>query len=248
MHAFKTTSLVALFALAGSATGQTDADEQVQAVIEEYDTAYKAFYKAYRAADSDEARSAIVENELPSTEDYATQLWELTDQYEGSEAALDAMVWIAQSAGTDENTTRIIDVSVAFHMDSDKLGTILARARLSEKSLPNVEAILEESASESTRAQACFALGSFWKGRADSDESVLPKALAYFERVGAEFAEVKSYNTTMGQRAEGELFEMKSLVIGMVAPEITAEDLDGVSFNLSDYRGKVVVLDFWGDW
>ena len=23
---------------------------------------------------------------------------------------------------------------------------------------------------------------------------------------------------------------------------------DGVKFKLSDYRGKVVVLDFWGDW
>jgi hypothetical protein len=32
------------------------------------------------------------------------------------------------------------------------------------------------------------------------------------------------------------------------APEIAGEDLDGVPFRLSDYRGKVVVLDFWGDW
>jgi cytochrome oxidase Cu insertion factor (SCO1/SenC/PrrC family) len=36
--------------------------------------------------------------------------------------------------------------------------------------------------------------------------------------------------------------------VGNRAPEITGEDIDGVSFKLSDYRGKVVVLDFWGDW
>jgi len=36
--------------------------------------------------------------------------------------------------------------------------------------------------------------------------------------------------------------------VGSLAPEISAADLDGVSFKLSDYRGKVVMLDFWGDW
>lgn len=36
--------------------------------------------------------------------------------------------------------------------------------------------------------------------------------------------------------------------IGQPAPEISGVDLDGVPFRLSDYRGKVVVLDFWGHW
>ncbi|HZN38921.1 MAG TPA: hypothetical protein VFD82_08965 [Planctomycetota bacterium] len=36
--------------------------------------------------------------------------------------------------------------------------------------------------------------------------------------------------------------------IGLVAPEISGVDLDGVAFELSDYKGKVVFLDFWGDW
>jgi hypothetical protein len=35
---------------------------------------------------------------------------------------------------------------------------------------------------------------------------------------------------------------------GNVAPDIEGTDLDGVAFKLSDYRGKVVFLDFWGDW
>jgi cytochrome oxidase Cu insertion factor (SCO1/SenC/PrrC family) len=32
---------------------------------------------------------------------------------------------------------------------------------------------------------------------------------------------------------------------GKRAPEITGEDADGTVFKLSDYRGKVVLLDFW---
>ena len=36
--------------------------------------------------------------------------------------------------------------------------------------------------------------------------------------------------------------------IGKTAPEIVGKDLDGVEFKLSDYRGKVILLAFSGDW
>ncbi len=36
--------------------------------------------------------------------------------------------------------------------------------------------------------------------------------------------------------------------VGQIAPEIHGQDVDGETFRLSDYRGKVVMLDFWGDW
>jgi hypothetical protein len=35
---------------------------------------------------------------------------------------------------------------------------------------------------------------------------------------------------------------------GVAAPPTEGTDADGVAFRLSDYRGKVVLLDFWGDW
>jgi hypothetical protein len=38
------------------------------------------------------------------------------------------------------------------------------------------------------------------------------------------------------------------LALGQLAPDIQGQDLDGVPFKLSDYRGRVVVLDFWGTW
>lgn len=47
---------------------------------------------------------------------------------------------------------------------------------------------------------------------------------------------------------EGIIYEQEHLQVGMAAPEIEGNDLDGVAFKLSDYRGKVVLLDFWGYW
>ena len=38
------------------------------------------------------------------------------------------------------------------------------------------------------------------------------------------------------------------LVVGEMSPEITGKTSNGNPIKLSDYRGKVVLLDFWGDW
>ena len=42
--------------------------------------------------------------------------------------------------------------------------------------------------------------------------------------------------------------DLEDLAIGKVAPEIEGTDVNGMPFKLSDYRGRVVLLDFWGDW
>ena len=42
-----------------------------------------------------------------------------------------------------------------------------------------------------------------------------------------------------------ELFGLRHLCVGSEAPDIEGEDQDGQRFHLSDYRGKVVLLDFW---
>lgn len=53
---------------------------------------------------------------------------------------------------------------------------------------------------------------------------------------------------TLGEEATARLFEMERLREGQISPEIEGEDLDGVKFRLSDYRGKVVLLVFWASW
>jgi hypothetical protein len=50
------------------------------------------------------------------------------------------------------------------------------------------------------------------------------------------------------ERAQQGLADMRVRGVGRRAPPITGKDLDGKSFKLSDYRGKVVLLDFWGFW
>jgi hypothetical protein len=42
--------------------------------------------------------------------------------------------------------------------------------------------------------------------------------------------------------------EVKPPETGQQAPEIAGMDIDGKKLKLSDFRGKVVLLDFWGNW
>lgn len=75
------------------------------------------------------------------------------------------------------------------------------------------------------------------------------RALALSTRLQKEFAD-----TEYGKRAAEAALVAQSgakgvgLSRGQLAPDFTTTDASGVEFKLSDYRGKVVVVDFWGFW
>jgi hypothetical protein len=71
---------------------------------------------------------------------------------------------------------------------------------------------------------------------------------AVYETMVDSYAHVAIDDESMGEIAERALFRIRNLSIGCVAPEIEGEDMHGETFKLSDYRGKVVVITFWGFW
>lgn len=79
-------------------------------------------------------------------------------------------------------------------------------------------------------------------------ESMRKEAETFLETVETKYADVKLNNRPLGEQVKPVLYELRNLSIGKVAPDIEGEDLDGTKFKLSDYRGKVVVIDFWGNW
>lgn len=49
--------------------------------------------------------------------------------------------------------------------------------------------------------------------------------------------------------AEADLIRtIRHATVGSVVPELTGSRMDGVEESLSDYRGRVVLLDFWATW
>ena len=68
------------------------------------------------------------------------------------------------------------------------------------------------------------------------------------EQVIAKYADVEWSEGRLGDRLEPPLFSLKYLQVGRTPPDIVGKDVAGAEFKLSDYRGKVVVVDFWVDW
>ena len=76
------------------------------------------------------------------------------------------------------------------------------------------------------------------KGRAEAEQ-----LLAAIEK---EFPGGDFIGMSGKQFADGARNEITKLRVGQVAPDFEAVDQEGVKFKLSDYRGRVVLMDFWG--
>lgn len=83
---------------------------------------------------------------------------------------------------------------------------------------------------------------------ADRTEEQSNQLAGFLQSVIDDQGELKRGRSTYGELAKRELYDLRYLQVGMEAPDIEGNDLDGIKFRLSDYRGKVVMLDFWGQW
>ena len=91
--------------------------------------------------------------------------------------------------------------------------------------------IIQENPHHEVQGKANYALGQILK-----NEKKQKAAEQEFETVAAKFSDVKMGKRTLADLANGELFEIRHLSIGKVAPNIVGTDADGKKFQLTDYR------------
>ena len=222
------------------------AAETFEQISKEYDAAQQAFMKEYRAAADDAARKKLVDEKYPRASKYVPRVMAFVERDPDDPAAVDALVWLANRADNEETLKSALARLGERHIKSEKLGQVCQRLGYNTDDFvrPFLTRVLETSPHREVQAQACYALGqSHLYGNNG------PEAEKRFEEVVAKFADVKGgHRQTLGESAKSQLYEARNLIPGKVAPDIEGEDVDGVRFKLSDYRGKVVVLDFWGDW
>ena len=101
--------------------------------------------------------------------------------------------------------------------------------------------------SDGVAQQSAMAELALLVGNDDSlGEAGRTEAFALLERIRATYADKDFIGMSGKEFADGARYEIEHLRVGQVAPDFTLKDQDGQSFKLSDYRGRVVLLDFWG--
>ncbi len=80
------------------------------------------------------------------------------------------------------------------------------------------------------------------------DEAKAGKMLEECRRLLEQVLAEAAASSLPAAEARDELKEIAVFGLGKVAPEIAGTDIDGRPMKLSDYRGQVVLLVFWGDW
>ena len=128
--------------------------------------------------------------------------------------------------------------------------------------------IRDRNDDDAVRMKAAVALSSYYRNRdtyrgfwGDLDEAGIEqvgRSVYDYVMQPEDPSEMETVNSLLNSefdvdddllaKIEEEKFIIKNFSIGSQALEIEGKDLDGESFRLSDYKGKVVFLDFWGDW
>lgn len=242
-----------------------DVEDALEEIIDEYMEAVQAFRKVYSAAQTDEERRALIAERAPDAGPFAARALALAKQHPGTDGAWEALAWVVGRARGTEAAAEAFQVLTSEYLEDERLSDICLGAGRSPHSTAVVESlarVIEKSPHREVRGRAAFALGMQYKKlvqaepelgttglkRVTKDGGPLELFKRQMQLVIEEYADVPYYRGDLGAKAASEVFELERLQIGMIAPDIEGEDLDGVAFKLSDYHGKVVVLDFWGNW
>lgn len=209
---------------------------------------------AYKEAVAKRDNAAIMKLretvKAPDAKAWSSRFLEAATPYAKTDAAIAFLVWAAQNGGP-EGAAPAVERLVSDHITSGQLEDfseslpMLGRILGPERGREIIDMVIEKNPNATVKANAHFARAQMSAPK--RGETATPEVAAKREADLAKVVELAPHSIA-ALRAGAPKFEAERLQNGMTVPEIAGADLDGTAFKLSDYRGKVVVIDFWGDW
>ncbi|MEM8883062.1 MAG: hypothetical protein AAGD14_03245 [Planctomycetota bacterium] len=212
----------------------------LEALTAAYNQATSAFFKPYREAQAKGEEYALDYSKHPRFT-YAPKFAAMAKKAKG-DVALDA--WVMALRSGYRNRAEAIEAILADHIESKGMINVVGYVRWEKNGDALMQQIIARSPHRDVQGFAMLLRGQTMLRRGN------PQAERVLAAAKEKYGDVSIYRGrfTVGEKADGDLYEARHLAVGKKAPDIEGEDVDGVAFKLSDYRGKVILLDFWGDW
>jgi len=236
------------------------ADEELDQLRREFNEAQQKWSEAVRAAEGDEG--ALEEAKLPPhpSKEFAPRFRAYAEAHAGKAGAIDALIWLIGPGSWSTAEGEEPPAKWAFarlerdHVGDPAITDILQHAsyaayQVGKEPLQGfLKKVIEKNPDVEARAWAFYSLGVLEVMEVPKPDGAAEKtdpqaALKLFRRVMQEYPQAKAT-----ERAAGYIFEVENLQVGMKAPDFSGEDADGKAINLAQFRGKVVVVAFWGFW
>lgn len=250
-----------LFAIVLCAVGQ--AQDATPEKLSPQSQAYRSICAEYKSAKSkleEEVRKATGDEKTRLREQlrrvpdsFAKRVLDIARQDPTHEDAYSPLLFCVVSLDSGEHFDAALVMLREHFVDHEFVGFIIPdfAEKVSPEIDPLLRAIADKGRGKQNQGVARFTLAERLKWRAgrSGDSESVKAAEEALQKVIATFPDVAGRGGSLKELAQIELDDLCGpRGIGRVAPEIEGQDLDGKSFKLSEYRGKVVVLSFSGHW
>lgn len=242
-----------ILAQTGKATRVTGVDAEYNTLITAYNSAQQKFYEPLERAKTDEERQKIRFDETKNpARSYLPRFQALARRAYRKDAGARALLEVIQLASQINDTKTTVSAANSLVTDYSTSPTLqqaatTIRYMTGQLGISGAAQLLHKIVNSSTnrtnKASAMYNLASMYSESQEVTAAQKAEAKSLFTKLAASYAD-----TPYAKRASAAMFALDNLQIGMTSPDFEATDEAGKSFKLSDYRGKVVVLDFWGFW
>jgi len=211
-------------------------------------------YGRLNSVESSEKRLEIYQTENPIPK-YIGKFRGLAEGVPRTRQEFEALVTIARLAHDDSPESRAglrwaFQRLVENYADSALMGGLMMELCQTQtlETQGFFRSVIAKSPHREVQGAGYFALGLSLllnpKTRGRNEE----EGITALEKAMKGYGSVEFGDMRLSDLVDPILRQVEWLSVGRTAPNISGKDSKNQSFRLSDYRGKVVLLDFWVDW
>ncbi len=216
--------------------------EQIEAATQAYDNKNREFMIKLRAEKDRKKAMEMYRTGRPSAAEAVNLILKLAKEDPKAEGIEKGLMWTLRGANPAQRK-EVGQLLLTHYKDSASIGKLAQMYGRSRGGETELRMIIEKAGDAKVRQGATYYLAEKLMKNGETKDEGLAMMKKLITTPGMD-----TDNPKLVAQAKGKIMVAEKLGIGCTAPDIVGTDHEGKEFKLSDYRGQVVLLDFWGIW